>query len=141
MYIRTDPKTAETAFKLENEILEERTNGIGQIDRKYCCLLYTSGIEVADRYDGAMPDANYDDSALHLVRDNSKCILCRRCVAACADQHVAVIGPNSRGFDTHIACSFEKPLSDVPCVSCGQCIVAVSYTHLDHRCELGIQRR
>ena len=92
-------------------------------DCEFQSLCQEMGIEVADRYDGAMPDANYDDSALHLVRDNSKCILCRRCVAACADQHVAVIGPNSRGFDTHIACSFEKPLSDVPCVSCGQCIV------------------
>ena len=66
----------------------------------------------------------YDDSTYHLVRDNSKCILCRRCVAACANQHVAVIGPNSRGFDTHIGCMFEQPLANVPCVSCGQCIVA-----------------
>lgn len=82
------------------------------------------GVEDATSYEGAMPDSIYDDSTLHLVRDNSKCILCRRCVAACADQHVAVIGPNSRGFDTHIGCMFEKPLSSVACVSCGQCIVA-----------------
>ena len=61
---------------------------------------------------------------LHLIRDNSKCILCRRCVAACANQHVAVIGPNSRGFDTHIGCMFEQPLGNVACVSCGQCITA-----------------
>ena len=82
------------------------------------------GVEDATSYEGAMPDSIYDDSTLHLVRDNSKCILCRRCVAACANQHVAVIGPNSRGFDTHIGCMFEKPLSSVACVSCGQCIVA-----------------
>ncbi len=82
------------------------------------------GVETSDRFEGAMPDSSYDDSTYHLVRDNSKCILCRRCVAACADQHVAVIGPNSRGFDTHIGCMFEKPLADVACVSCGQCIVA-----------------
>ncbi len=65
-----------------------------------------------------------DARTLHLVRDNNKCILCRRCVAACASQFVAVIGPNDRGFDTHIGCAFEKPLGDVACVSCGQCIVA-----------------
>ena len=82
------------------------------------------GVEQTDRFEGAKPDATRDESTLHLIRDNSKCILCRRCVAACADQHVAVIGPNCRGFDTHIACSFEKPLNDVPCVSCGQCIVS-----------------
>lgn len=85
-------------------------------------LCQEMGIEHSNRFEGAMPDATRDDSAVHLIRDNSKCILCRRCTAACAEQHVAVIGPNCRGFDTHIACAFEKPLSNVPCVSCGQCI-------------------
>ncbi|NLG93709.1 MAG: 2Fe-2S iron-sulfur cluster binding domain-containing protein, partial [Clostridiales bacterium] len=82
------------------------------------------GVEQSDRFDGAKPDASKDESSLHLIRDNSKCILCRRCVAACSDQHVGVLGPNCRGFDTHIACAFEKPLNEVPCVSCGQCIVS-----------------
>ncbi len=82
------------------------------------------GVENAAEFDGALPEAQTDTSTLHLVRDNSKCILCRRCVAACQDQFVSVIGTNSRGFDTHIGCSFERPLSDVTCVSCGQCIVA-----------------
>lgn len=82
------------------------------------------GVEQTDRFDGAKPDSTKDESTLHLVRDNSKCILCRRCVAACEDQHVAVIGPNNRGFDTHISSPFERSLNDVPCVSCGQCIVS-----------------
>ena len=47
-----------------------------------------------------------------------------RCVAACQQQHVAVIGANNRGFDTEIGCAFELPLSNVACVSCGQCINA-----------------
>ena len=64
-----------------------------------------------------------DDSAPHMIRDNNKCILCRRCVAACrANQAVGVIGPTERGFSTHIACAFEAPLGESPCVSCGQCI-------------------
>jgi len=87
-------------------------------------LCYEMGVEQTGRFEGKKPDSTKDESSLHLIRDNSKCILCRRCVAACADQHVAVIGPNSRGFDTHISCSFERPLNDVPCVSCGQCIVS-----------------
>lgn len=87
-------------------------------------LSYELGVEKADEFDGAMPEATIDDSTLHLVRDNSKCVLCRRCVAACQQQFVSVIGTNGRGFDTHIGCSFERPLSDVTCVSCGQCIVA-----------------
>ncbi len=64
-----------------------------------------------------------EDSAAHLIRDNSKCILCRRCTAVCKNlQGVSVIGPNERGFDTHISSAFDKKLADVPCVSCGQCI-------------------
>ena len=64
-------------------------------------------------------------SALHLVRDNSKCILCRRCVATCRKlQEVGVIGTNDRGFNTHIGCAFDRDLSEVDCVSCGQCIVS-----------------
>ncbi len=62
-------------------------------------------------------------SAPHLVRDNSKCILCRRCVAVCRyNQHAAVIGTNERGFDTHIGSPFDMPLANTSCVNCGQCI-------------------
>ena len=82
------------------------------------------GVEQDDRFDGDVPDSIVDESCSHLIRDNAKCILCRRCVAACEQQHVGVIGPNSRGFDTHIACAFERPLSETTCVNCGQCIVA-----------------
>jgi len=71
--------------------------------------------------DGLKPDI--EDSAPHLVRDNSKCILCRRCVAVCkATQHVAVIGAVERGYDTHIASPFDLPLASTACVNCGQCI-------------------
>ena len=75
------------------------------------------------KFIGERPRYPMETSTLHLVRDNNKCILCRRCVAACKQQFVSVIGANDRGIDTHIACAFEKPLNDVPCVSCGQCIV------------------
>ncbi len=81
------------------------------------------GVEDEGRFDGHNPVYENDDSTLHLVRDNNKCILCRRCVAACKEQHVSVIGANARGFDSHIGCTFEKNLGDVACVSCGQCIV------------------
>lgn len=81
------------------------------------------GVNDENRFKGEMPKYTKDDSTLHLIRDNSKCILCRRCEAACKNQHVGVIGANNRGFDTQIGCAFEKDLSDVSCVSCGQCIV------------------
>ena len=93
----------------------------GDCELQKMCRDY--GVEDADKYAGFRPQYELDTSAAHLVRDNNKCILCRRCVAACKQQFVSVIGANDRGIDTHIACAFEKPLNDVPCVSCGQCIV------------------
>ena len=64
-----------------------------------------------------------DDSNPYLIRDNDKCILCRRCVAVCNKiQSVGVIGANKRGFATQIGCAFEKPLAATSCVACGQCI-------------------
>lgn len=81
------------------------------------------GVDDEGRFDGANPVHEYDDSAIHMIRDNGKCILCRRCIAACQAQHISVIGANARGFDTHIGSAFERPLDSVACVSCGQCIV------------------
>lgn len=81
------------------------------------------GVDDEGRFDGANPVHEYDDSAIHMIRDNGKCVLCRRCVAACQAQHISVIGANARGFDTHIGSAFERPLDSVACVSCGQCIV------------------
>ncbi len=81
------------------------------------------GVDDETRFEGENPHYEFDDSAAHMIRDNNKCILCRRCVAACDAQKVSVIGANARGFDTHISSAFDKDLADVSCVSCGQCIV------------------
>ena len=86
--------------------------------------------------DDLMP--RIEDSAPHLVRDNSKCVLCRRCTAVCrATQEVGVIGCNDRGFDTHIGCAFDRDLAEVDCVSCGQCIVACPTGALQEKDDTG----
>ncbi|MEA4831345.1 MAG: NADH-dependent [FeFe] hydrogenase, group A6 [Oscillospiraceae bacterium] len=79
-----------------------------------------------------------EDSAIHLVRDNSKCILCRRCVAVCRqNQHVGVIGAVERGYDTHIASPFDMPLAETSCVNCGQCIAVCPTGALTERDDTG----
>lgn len=76
------------------------------------------------RYEGKNIEYELDTSSPSLVRDNNKCILCRRCVAACKNQGISVIECVERGFNTHIAPYFEKPINDAACIYCGQCIVA-----------------
>ena len=81
------------------------------------------GIEAEDAYDGEKNVYDLDTSATHMVRDNNKCILCRRCVAVCEKvQGVGVIGANERGFKTEISSAFGLGLGETSCVSCGQCI-------------------
>lgn len=74
-------------------------------------------------FEGFKPHYELDYSTPHLVRDNNKCILCRRCVAACREQYVSVIGANDRGIDTNIGQAFNLSLNNTPCISCGQCTV------------------
>lgn len=81
------------------------------------------GVEDEGYYDGAKTPSCIDDSAAHMLRDNSKCVLCRRCVAVCEHtQGIGVIGANERGFRTNIGSAFEMGLGETSCVSCGQCI-------------------
>ena len=76
-----------------------------------------------------------DDSGYSITRDNNKCILCRRCVAACNNQGIGAISAVNRGFDTEIGTEFGVPLADTTCINCGQCIeacpVGALYEHDD----------
>lgn len=76
-------------------------------------------------YDGAKKEAHIDDLSPSIVRDSSKCVYCRRCVATCTNiQKVGAIGVSNRGFKTDIGAVFGCSLKDSPCINCGQCITA-----------------
>ena len=69
------------------------------------------------------PRYEKDTSSYAVIRDMNKCILCRRCVRTCIDlQEVGVLEAVERGDKTVIATFMDKPLSDVVCINCGQCI-------------------
>ena len=75
------------------------------------------------RFEGEEPDYPVDDLSPSIVRDNNKCVLCRRCVSVCRDvQTVSVIDAVDRGYRTTVASPFNMSLKDTPCVNCGQCI-------------------
>ncbi|UCH65909.1 MAG: iron hydrogenase small subunit [Ignavibacterium sp.] len=69
------------------------------------------------------PTFERDNSSPSVVRDMSKCVMCKRCVRTCIDlQEVGVLEAIDRGDQTHISTFQEKPLADVICINCGQCI-------------------
>ena len=77
------------------------------------------------KFQGVMQEHSIDELSPSIVRDNNKCILCRRCVNMCKNvQTVAVIDATERGFNTTIASPFDMSLGEVACVNCGQCIAA-----------------
>jgi len=64
------------------------------------------------------------DASVAITRDMSKCILCRRCVTACAEvQEACVLGAQNRGFETEISPAMGLPIGTVNCAFCGQCTV------------------
>ncbi len=76
-------------------------------------------------FQGEMTEHTIDDFSPSIVRDNNKCVLCRRCIAVCKKvQTVGAIDAMGRGFTTKIGSTFELPLSSTDCVNCGQCIAA-----------------
>jgi NADP-reducing hydrogenase subunit HndD len=86
-------------------------------------LCHDFGVDDENKYAGITNEYEIDDSAAHMVRDNNKCINCRRCIAACEKtQGIGVIGANNRGFITEISSAFGMGLGETACVCCGQCI-------------------
>ncbi len=78
-----------------------------------------------------------DDVSPSIVRDNSKCIHCRRCIAACQNvQKIGAIGMSKRGFSSTVGSAFGKSLADSPCVNCGQCIEACPVGALHEKSEI-----
>ena len=76
-------------------------------------------------FEGEISKHEIDDMSPSIVRDNNKCILCRRCISTCKKiQTVGVIDAQGRGFATKIGCTFDKSLNETDCVMCGQCIAA-----------------
>lgn len=76
------------------------------------------------RYEGAKSKDVIDSSSPSIVRDSSKCILCRRCVTVCNEiQGVGLMNPHHRGFSTFIGPSEDELLGESVCTNCGQCVL------------------
>lgn len=103
------PKNCLTCWRNQNCELQELGNLI-QIDEY--------------RYEGAKSKDFIDSSSPSIVRDSSKCVLCRRCVTVCNQiQGVGLMNPHHRGFSTVIGPSEDELLGESICTNCGQCVL------------------
>ena len=74
------------------------------------------------RFTGEKSEGYIDDFSPSIRRDQSKCILCRRCVTVCQEiQSVSAIFAQGRGFETRVEPAFNASLNDMACTFCGQC--------------------
>ena len=122
------PKVLEARRAVLELILSDHDRSCLTCKRNQSCELQSlaneMGIENIE-FPGERIVKTIDELSPSIVRDNNKCILCRRCVAACAKtQGVYAIGMQNRGFKTQIGSEFGKSLNDVACINCGQCIAA-----------------
>lgn len=122
------PKVLEARRAVLELILSDHDRSCLTCKRNQSCELQAlaneMGIEDIE-FPGERIIKTIDELSPSIVRDNNKCILCRRCVAACAKtQGVFAIGMQNRGFKTQIGSEFGKSLNDVACINCGQCIAA-----------------
>ena len=95
--------------------------------RNQNCELQDLGnlIQISEfRYEGAKSKDIIDTSSPSIVRDSSKCILCRRCVTVCNDiQGIGLMNPHHRGFSTFIGPSEDELFGESVCTNCGQCVL------------------
>ena len=90
-----------------------------------------------ERYAGETSSNTIDDSNHAIVRDDSKCILCGKCISVCATrQGCSAITKINRGFATKIGTAYDRPLQESPCVGCGQCVLVCPTGALTQKTEI-----
>ena len=128
MVVRTNTEKVYNARRTMLQlILSEHNRSCLSCTRNGNCELQKLAIQfnIDDlEYEGTKK-GKIDDLSPSLVRDTSKCILCKRCVATCKNiQGISAISVAGRGHNARIACAFDNSINDSICTLCGQCIEA-----------------
>jgi iron-only hydrogenase group A len=127
MKIQTNTKKIRDARKhiLELLLTEHNINCI-KCCKSSSCELQNLALEYRldeQLFINLLKDIRIDDSSPSILKDDSKCIRCTRCVRTCAElQGVNALAMSQKGRHTKMSTYLEKPLADVICTNCGQCI-------------------
>ncbi len=129
MVVKTNTPAVRAARKSVLElILSNHKRECLSCVRSQNCELQKLSVELGvdeNRFAGVNIEYPLDEISPSMVRDPNKCILCRRCLAACRQvQQIGAIGAIERGFKTQIAPAFGKNILETNCIFCGQCINA-----------------
>ena len=134
------PKAVEARRRSVELLLSNHNQNCQQCDKNGKCeLLHVANITGAREgaFAGEKTEVFYDDVAPALVRDTSKCILCGRCIARCANAHgLGLLGFENRGFHTSVAPAENRSFADSPCIQCGQCVTVCPTGALMEKSEI-----
>lgn len=105
------------------------------------CLLQKYSYEYDVKFvehDGAMRPNLIDTSSPYILKDDSKCILCGKCVRSCGEiEERQVLAFSERGYDTRIVLDADQTLETSSCVSCNRCVVVCPVGALVDKRTLG----
>ncbi len=141
MIVHTDSPRVRKARKVLYELLlSDHPKECLNCNRNQNCELQKLGEKInveEHRFDGEMSLCENDYSNPSIVRDTSKCILCRRCVTICNEiQGVGILNPQYRGFYTVISPGEDLMLGNVACTYCGQCTTVCPVDALKERSSI-----
>lgn len=127
MVVHTNTAKVKRARKVLYElILSDHHKDCLNCERNQNCELQKLGEIIGateERFEGEKSKAYLDNTSPSIIKDTSKCILCRRCITVCNEiQGVGILNAQGRGFKTVIGPAAELPLNSVNCTFCGQCV-------------------
>ncbi len=125
--VTNNAKIRQTRKQIIGLLLAEHNADCLRCDKNGICELQSLAQEYGVSEDLFLPlfheTQQVDTSSPSIRFDPNKCVRCQRCVRTCEElQGVGALVMLSKGADVHVGTFFEKPLSDIVCSNCGQCV-------------------